>query len=120
MPVELSPLWSIRLRTPRLELHLPTDDELEELYRVAEAGIHPPEVMPFHVPWTDDLNCHDFLEYHRMCWRDWTPAKWSCEFVTFLDGRVIGTQGVNAENFATERTVSTGSWLGTPLQGVTA
>jgi hypothetical protein len=39
--MRLEPLWEIRLRTPRLELRLPTDDKLLELYRVAEAGIHP-------------------------------------------------------------------------------
>jgi RimJ/RimL family protein N-acetyltransferase len=96
---------------------LPTDDELEELYRVAEAGIHPPDQMPFHVPWTDDLNRSDFFAYHRTQWREWTPDKWMCDFVTFRDGRVIGSQGIGAERFARDRTVSTGSWLGRASHG---
>ena len=37
--MDLAPLFAIRLRTPRLEVRLPTDQELVELYRVAEAGI---------------------------------------------------------------------------------
>ena len=36
-------LAGIRLRTPRLELRLPSEDELVELFRVAEGGIHPPD-----------------------------------------------------------------------------
>jgi hypothetical protein len=54
--VNIEPLWEIRLRTPRVELRLPTADELETLYDVAAAGIHPPEEMPFGVAWTDDLS----------------------------------------------------------------
>jgi RimJ/RimL family protein N-acetyltransferase len=110
-------LWEIRLRTPRLELRLPTDEELLDLYRVAEAGIHPPEEMPFFVPWTDDLNEEAFLAYHREMRDSWSPQSWRCNFVTFLDDRAIGTQGVEAEGFAEERTVETGSWLGAELQG---
>jgi RimJ/RimL family protein N-acetyltransferase len=112
----LDPLMDIRLRTPRLELRLPTDEELVELYRVAEGGIHPPEEMPFFVPWTDDLNEDSFLAFHRGARESWSPDRWSCNFVSFLDGRAIGTQGVDAENFDEERTVDTGSWLGAPFQ----
>jgi RimJ/RimL family protein N-acetyltransferase len=115
--LNLAPLWAIRLRTPRLELRLPTDDELEELFDVAAAGIHPPEEMPFAVAWTDDLRSESFLEFHRTRWREWSAENWVCNFVTFLDGRVIGTQGIEARDFARERTVETGSWLGARHQG---
>jgi hypothetical protein len=33
------PLFDLRVRTPNLELRLPTDDDLLELARVARAGI---------------------------------------------------------------------------------
>ena len=46
-------LTRLRLRTPRLELRLATVAELRALAEVARAGIHPPEEMPFKVPWTD-------------------------------------------------------------------
>ena len=45
--MNLAPLHALRVRTPRLELRLPTEAELVELYEVAAAGIHPPEEMPF-------------------------------------------------------------------------
>jgi RimJ/RimL family protein N-acetyltransferase len=115
--VNLEALWEIRLRTPRLELRLPNEDELEALYRVAEAGVHPPGEMPFAVPWTDDLQHDAFIAFHRAAWDEWSPARWDCRFVTFLDGRVIGTQDVGAIDFAEKREVATGSWLGQRIQG---
>jgi RimJ/RimL family protein N-acetyltransferase len=110
-------LWDIRLRTPRLELRLPTEDELVALFRIAEGGIHPPGEMPFYVPWTDDLSLDAFLEFHRSAWAAWQPERWSFNLIAFLDDRPIGSQGIEASDFATARTVETGSWLGAPHQG---
>jgi RimJ/RimL family protein N-acetyltransferase len=110
--MSLEPLLAIRIRTPRLELRLPTDEEIVELYRVAEAGIHPPEEMPFFIPWTDTLNEQDFVAYHWQARESWSPESWRANFVTFLDGRPIGTQGLEAADFAAKREVETGSWLG--------
>jgi RimJ/RimL family protein N-acetyltransferase len=115
--VNVDALWEIRLHTPRLELRLPTEDELVELFRVAEGGIHPPEEMPFLVPWTDDLRLDAFIEFHQGTWAAWRPEKWSLNLITFLDGQPIGSQGIEAEDFAAKREVVTGSWLGAPYQG---
>ena len=114
--MDLVPLFALRLRTPRLELRVPTDEELLELYRVAEAGIHPPEEMPFEIPWTDTLTEDSFLAFHRENRASWSPERWACNFATFLDGRVIGSQALEADDFATRRRVQTGSWLGEALQ----
>ena len=114
--MDLGPLFALRLRTPRLELRLPTEDELLELFHVAEAGIHPPEEMPFEIPWTDTLAEDAFLAFHHEQRDHWSPERWACNFVTFLDGRVIGTQAIEAEGFAGERRVQTGSWLGQAFQ----
>jgi RimJ/RimL family protein N-acetyltransferase/predicted GNAT family acetyltransferase len=97
------PLSRLRLRTPRLELRVATVAELRKLYRVAEAGVHDPGVMPFEVPWTDTLNESDFLAYHRV----------HRELVAFLDGRPIGVQGLRVDL----PEVETGSWLGAEYQG---
>ena len=114
--MDLAPLFDLRLRTPRLELRLPAGDELVDLYRVAEAGIHPPEEMPFAVPWTDNLAQDSFVAFHRGAREEWSPDRWSCHFGTFLDGRVIGSQTIEAANFAATREVETGSWLGEAFQ----
>jgi RimJ/RimL family protein N-acetyltransferase len=115
--VSLEPLKALRLRTPRLELRLPTRDELVELFRVAEAGIHPPDEMPFGRAWTDDLELERFVEFHESALRSWEPGRWDLNFVTFLAGRVIGTQGLHGHDFGRTREVGSGSWLGQPFQG---
>jgi RimJ/RimL family protein N-acetyltransferase len=113
---ELDALWRVRLRTPRLELRLPSEAELEDLFEVAAAGIHAPEEMPFAIAWTDDLRRDAFLDFHHMRWQEWRAEDWVCNFVTFLDGRVIGSQAIEGRDFARDRTVSTGSWLGSEYQ----
>jgi RimJ/RimL family protein N-acetyltransferase len=97
------PLTRLRLRTPRLELRLPTVDELRRLYAVAEAGIHDPAEMPFEFPWTDSLNEEAFLAYHLE----------QRELVAFLDGEPVGVQALRVHL----PEVDTGSWLGAAFQG---
>jgi len=115
--VNTEPLRALRLRTPRLELRLASGDELEELFRVAEAGIHPPEEMPFAIAWTDDLQRDAFIEFHRAKLETWSPEDWHLQLIVFLDGRPIGDQGMRAERFGERRHVVTGSWLGRRFQG---
>jgi RimJ/RimL family protein N-acetyltransferase len=110
-------LADIRLRTERLEVRLPTLDELVALFRVAEEGIHPPELMPFAVAWTDDLDLDRFLAFHAEELRESTPEDWSLNLVTFVDGSPIGSQTLAATGFALDRVVRTGSWLGAAWQG---
>jgi RimJ/RimL family protein N-acetyltransferase len=109
-------LHRLRLRTPRLELRLGSDEELLELGRLAERGIHPPEEMPFSIAWTDAAGSPGFLDgfvdFHRQSLAGWTPENWSLNLLVWADGTLVGTQGVVAERFATDRRVGTGSWLG--------
>jgi RimJ/RimL family protein N-acetyltransferase len=114
--MDVSPLFGLRLRTPRLELRLPTHRELEALREVALAGIHPPEFMPFSIAWTDDPDLVDFLDYHKLRRREWKPEAWGLELGVWLGGEVVGTQAVMSERFAETRTVGTGSWLGSRFQ----
>jgi RimJ/RimL family protein N-acetyltransferase len=117
-----SPLYALKLRTPRLELRLPTRDEIMELARLAERGIHPPAEMPFQVPWTDWIGNDEwpqsFVDFHEQSTAAIRPESWRLLFVTFLDGRPIGTQGLRATDFAATRLLETGSWLGREFQGL--
>jgi RimJ/RimL family protein N-acetyltransferase len=112
-----SPLTRLRVRTPRLELRLGTRAELRALARVALAGIHDPDAMPFEVPWTDSLDEGSFLQFHEQAVERWQPDDWQLNLLAFHGGRVIGAQGMSAERFAERRTVTTGSWLGRAWQG---
>ena len=117
---DLSPLVGLRLRTPRLELRLPTEDELAELARVAQQGVHPREEMPFLIPWTDDLDSpsfvEDFVGYHLEARSGWTPENWRLELGVWLQGSLIGSQGIEAKNFSHERTTASASWLAQTYQ----
>ena len=107
----------MRLRTPRLELRLPTRAELEALREVALGGIHPPEFMPFTVPWTDDPELTEFLDYHEMRRREWRADAWHFEPGVWFEGELVGVQALESTRFAETRTVGTGSWLGRRFQG---
>jgi RimJ/RimL family protein N-acetyltransferase len=118
---ELEPLYALRLRTPRLELRLPRNPEVAALAHVARAGVHPPETMPFRVAWTDAADEPGFVErvveYHLGLRDAWSPAGWRLEVAVWADGELAGVQGISAQDFATARTVETGSWLGRRFQG---
>jgi RimJ/RimL family protein N-acetyltransferase len=115
--MDLTPLFGLRLRTPRLELRLPGSEELDELREVALGGIHPPEFMPFTVAWTDDPELAEFRAYHEMRRREWRPDEWHLELGVFLEREPAGVQAVESRDFAGTRTVGTGSWLGRRFQG---
>ena len=114
-------LTGLRVRTPRLELRLATLAELRELAEVARRGIHPPEEMPFTVPWTDSASSpsfrDDFVAFHEDAVASWRPARWTLNLIAFEDGRPVGTQALSARSFARTRRVDTGSWLGRDRQG---
>lgn len=116
-----SPLFALRLRTAdRLELRLPDVDEIEALIDVARKGIHPPDRMPFSIPWTDlegEAFERGFREYHERARRDWLPERWTLELAVFVDGEPAGFQGLVGREFAVLRSIGTGSWLGAAFQG---
>jgi RimJ/RimL family protein N-acetyltransferase len=114
------PLFGLRLRTEHLVLRMPTDDDVVELLEVAKAGIHPPDEMPFGMAWTSVEGAAFDRSFMQHYWRTrgaFSPEAWFLNFMVELDGRPIGAQSIDAEEFATFRTVHTGSWLGQAHQG---
>jgi len=114
------PLFDLRIRTPRLELRLPTDDDLEDVVALVAGGIHDPDEMPFSFPWTqhDPPDLQRFaLQYHWRVRAETTPEQWALPFSVFEDGQMIGQQDIAADGFARRRVVGTGSWLGRAFQG---
>jgi RimJ/RimL family protein N-acetyltransferase len=114
------PLYDLRLRTPALELRLPTEDELVALCGVAKSGIHDPASMPFLVPWTDKPSPRferEFMQHHWSVRAAWSPERWTLGLAAYHDGEPIGFQDVGGTEFAALREVVTGSWLGKPFQG---
>ena len=114
------PLFNVRVRTPILEIRLPTDDDLPRLVDEIVAGVHDPATMPFTKEWTDVASPLRERESLQWWWRqraEWSPGKWVFTGAVFVEGNPIGVQDLGAESFADLRTVETGSWLGQRHQG---
>ncbi|WP_433252469.1 GNAT family N-acetyltransferase [Streptosporangium sp. CA-135522] len=114
------PLFRLRVTTPRLELRLPSLDDLDELADRGAEGVHDPDFMPFTTPWTDAdpaERARGVVRFHFGTWAGWSPEKWSCLFVVVFEGQVIGMQELSGTDFAVTREVASGSWLGRRFQG---
>src|SRR5882762_1160727 len=90
------PFYALRITTPRLELRIPDDEDLVELFEAARAGIHPPGEMPFGVPWTDGIHepgaLERYLSYGWTARGTLTAEKWSLPFAVVTEGRIVGLQ----------------------------
>jgi len=114
------PLFGLKVITPRIEIRLPDDGDLEELVDEVISGIHDPATTPFTMPWTDAPSPRREREALQWWWRQraqWSASNWNFTGAVFVDGRPVGVQDLLGENFALLRTVHTGSWLGMRHQG---
>lgn len=114
------PFRGLVLRTPRLELRPDDDAGLLELNEAALAGVHPPEQMPFQVPWTDappEIQGRTTLQYYWGKRAALGPDDWSLQFLIRFEGKVVGSQELAAKDFSLTREVKTGSWLTQRVQG---
>ncbi|RKE16995.1 GNAT family N-acetyltransferase [Streptomyces sp. TLI_171] len=121
MPTDHWPLPGLRVRSPRLELRLPTEHELAELAdAAAEHGVVTPGTRPFRSTWAYGTPTERARAVLRATWRsqaDWTPEAWALLLTVFLDGRPIGVQSIRATDFAVRRETLSGSWLTLPHHG---
>ncbi len=121
MTADLWPLFNLRIKTPRLELRLPADDEIAKVADVVRAtGVHD-ETIPFIVDWTNSSDpkfAQSIAQYHWSRRASWQPSEWHFETIAFLDGEPVGGQSLEASDFAILRQVSTGSWLLKSHQGL--
>jgi len=114
------PLFDLRVRTPRIELRLPRDEDLYALIDAFRQGVHDPATMPFINPWTDNPSPRREREALQWWWRnraEWRPDRWMLTLAAVVAGEVVGMQDITAERYASRRVVSTGSWLVQSVQG---
>jgi RimJ/RimL family protein N-acetyltransferase len=117
---DLWPPAAIVVRTPRLELRWPSQNDLVALATLAGGGVHDEAAMPFMTPWTrgrPEERARNVLQWNWRTAGEWEPGKWSMSTVAVVDGTVVGTQGMQATEFAVCRVAETGSWLGLAHQG---
>ncbi len=119
------PLFDLVIRTPRLELRPPTDDDLLALVELADRGVHDPATMPFAIPWTDwepDVRHRSTMQWWWRNRAEWQAEDWLLGLAVYEVGpeggrTVVGAQDVASTDFARSGTVVTGSWLGRAHQG---
>jgi RimJ/RimL family protein N-acetyltransferase len=114
MPHTYPPL-NIEVRTPRLTLLGATDDLLERLVPIVQAGVVEPGQMPFDDPMSlyEDSPQREW-KWLRAIWAGRAradPQWWRLYFVVMADGRPVGMQDLIGTDFASLGTVSTFSWL---------
>ncbi len=117
---EVFPVLGLRIRAGSLELRGLTDSDLVLLGELAQRGVHPPERMPFYHPWTDapaEQIPLGMVQYHWGERAALSPARWSLDLGVWVDGELVGTQGLGTRDFLLTRTGETGSWLGLAHQG---
>jgi RimJ/RimL family protein N-acetyltransferase len=121
----LWPLYDLRLTTAdlaigALELRLPTEAELPAFVALASLGVHPPEEMPFSIPWTDlpsPARERESYQFYMSSRAGWKVDDWLLTLGVWVAGEPAGFQDLRAHEFPTYRTVGTGSWLGRSFQG---
>ncbi|WP_412736582.1 GNAT family N-acetyltransferase [Krasilnikovia sp. MM14-A1259] len=121
MLVDLWPQFGLTVVTPRLELHLPREDELAVLADVAGRGVHPPSERPFLTPWTEGSSADRARFVLQGYWHQlatWDVTAWALGMGVFLAGEPIGMINLRARDFPVVRQVTTWSWLGMQHQGV--
>lgn len=114
------PMFGLEVRTPRLVLRYPDDEDALALAELGAMGVHDPGTQPFSIPWTSVPPPHQQRNTLAFLWDQRSTAQrddWHLPLVTVVDGEVVGTQGVLASSWTVLRQVETGSWLGRAHQG---
>lgn len=108
------PLFGLKLTTPRLVLRPITDDDIPAAVAAAGSGVHEPGRNPFSTPWTElpaDTLGPNMAQWYWRCRGQTTPGDWTLLLGVWYQDEFIGCQDIGAKDFATLKTVSTGSWL---------
>ena len=114
------PLFDVEVRTPRLTLRAVTDEVATGLARLAADGVHDPSFAPFYVPWTDVESPQlerDVLKFHWRSRAQTSSTSWRVPFAAFINGTIVGSTDLAAEDFPVLGEFETGSWLGREYQG---
>jgi RimJ/RimL family protein N-acetyltransferase len=109
------PLFDLELRTPRLSLRLARDQELDELARAAAGRVLPAGEAEFmDTDWTQLPSPEferSFMQFHWRARAEWSAESWSFQLVGFDGATPVGGFGLLGDDFASRRSVKTGSWL---------
>jgi RimJ/RimL family protein N-acetyltransferase len=110
------PFFDLRLACGEVVLRGVTDADLEPLLAALPEDL---EHDPRHVPFL-----HATAERRRILpaeiWTHrgtWSPGSWCLDLAVEVDGRVVGVQALEGDEFPLLRTVDSFSWLATEVRG---
>jgi RimJ/RimL family protein N-acetyltransferase len=120
---ELATCWppfGLTLATPRLTLRPIRDEDIPAAVTAALGGIHEPGRSPFSMPWAEmpaeELG-PNMAQWYWRCRGNMSSREWTLLLGIWHEREFIGCQDIEAKDFATVKTVSTGSWLRRSVQG---
>jgi RimJ/RimL family protein N-acetyltransferase len=96
------------------------DGEIPDAVAAARSGIHQTGRNPFSTPWAEQPAEELGPNMARWYWRcraECSPESWTLLLGIWRGTEFLGCQDVGAKDFATLRTVTTGSWLKQSVQG---
>src|SRR5450830_332035 len=119
-PAAFWPPFALSLDTPRLTLRPIRDADIPAAVAAALSGVHEPGRNPFSSPWAEEPAEElgpNMAQWYWRCRGTMTPQEWTLLLGIWHDGEFIGCQDVGAKDFATLKTVGTGSWLKRSMHG---
>lgn len=115
------PQYRLIIKTPRLELKIPTELEILDLAKVAEEGIQIPDEPHFQDESLYNkpaeiikLNLVESI-IHNI--QDWDKDNWQLPLGVFYENKPIGMQTIYAKQFPIARGFGCGYWIGLKYQG---
>jgi RimJ/RimL family protein N-acetyltransferase len=116
--VDTWPLFDLSISSDDLELHAVRDAEIEALAELfPDDAEQDPRAERFGglEPAVDRRRL-----FAQGIWRSrgtWSPSSWCLDLAVLHQGRLVGLQSLEADDFLLLRTVDSGSWLSTPARG---
>ena len=111
------PLSRLRVRTERLELRLPTGDELLELAALAPEDLEtdPAWATP---PGAANPTATAVLQWYWRALGEWRLDHWRLPLAVWCESELVGFQELEAERFRSLATVESSSWLVAKARGL--
>ncbi|WP_076784840.1 GNAT family N-acetyltransferase [Parafrankia discariae] len=113
------PIFRLVIQTPNLVLRLPVDSDLTSLARQARL-LEDSSAQSYYLPWIYEPSPgmeRQLVQRHWRALAHWRPESWNLQFAIYINDRPVGCQSIWANDFATIRSVGTGSWIAPPYQG---
>ena len=112
------PLFDLRIATPDLEIRPMTEADLPEVAQVIPDDLEIDPAAPRFegLSWREQLGVTSAQSYWRSL-GTWSVDSWNVVFAVRHDGALVGSQGLEGDDFLRLRTVDSWSYLGRETRG---